>query len=74
MVIGFFIGIILLITLVIFSINPITQAVNNSIAKHNLIVEKRRLKKEKAERKEYELKAIRRENEELREKLKLEKK
>ena len=72
MVIGFFIGIILLITLAIFAINPITRAVNNGIAKHNLAIEKRRLKKEKAEKKENELEAIRKETEELREKLKLE--
>lgn len=72
MLIGFFIGIVLLITLVIFAINPITRAVNNGIAKHNLAVEKRKLKEEEAERKENELEAIRRETEELREKLKLE--
>lgn len=72
MLIGFFIGIVLLITLVIFAINPITRAVNNGIAKHNLAVEQRRLKEEEAERKENELEAIRRETEELREKLKLE--
>lgn len=72
MLIGFFIGIILLITLVIFAINPITRTVNNSIAKYNLAVEKRRLKEEEAERKENKLKAIRREAEELRDKLKLE--
>ena len=46
--------------------------VNNGIAKYNLAVEKRRLKEEKAERIENELKAIRMEAEELREKLKLE--
>lgn len=51
MLIGFFIGIVLLITLVIFAINPITRAVNNGIAKHNLAVEKRKLKEEEAERK-----------------------
>lgn len=72
MLIGFFIGIILLITLVIFAINPITRAVNNSIAKYNLAVEKRRLKEEEAERKENKLEAILKETEELREKLKLE--
>lgn len=72
MVIFFFISIIALIAIVLFTINPITQAVNNSIAKHNLAVEKRRLKEEKAERIENELKAIRREAEKLREKLKLE--
>lgn len=72
MLIGFFIGIVLLITLVIFAINPITRAVNNGIAKHNLAVEKRRLKEEEAERRENELEAIRKETEELREKLKLE--
>ena len=72
MLIGFFIGIVLLITLVIFAINPITRAINNGIAKHNLAVEKRKLKEEEVERKENELEAIRRETEELREKLKLE--
>lgn len=72
MVIVFFISIIALITIVLFTINPITRAVNNGIAKYNLAVEKRRLKEEKAERTEIELKAIRMEAEELREKLKLE--
>jgi F0F1-type ATP synthase membrane subunit b/b' len=72
MLIGFFIGIVLLITLVLFAINPITRAINNSIAKHNLAAEKRRLKEEEIERRENELEAIRRESEELREKLKLE--
>ena len=72
MVIVFFISIIALITIVLFTINPITRAVNNGIAKYNLAVEKRRLKEEKAERIENELKAIRMEAEELREKLKLE--
>ena len=72
MVIVFFISIIALITIVLFTINPITRAVNNGIAKYNLAVEKRRLKEEKAERTENELKAIRMEAEELREKLKLE--
>ena len=69
---SFFISIIALITIVLFAINPITRAVNNGIAKYNLAVEKRRLKEEKAERIENELKAIRMEAEELREKLKLE--
>ena len=72
MLIGFFIGIILLITLVIFAINPITRAVNNSIAKYNLAIEKRRLKEEETERKENKLKDILKETEELRKKLKLE--
>ena len=72
MLIGFFIGIILLIMLIIFAINPITQVVNNSITKHNLSVEKRRMKEEEVERIENELEAIRKEAEELREKLKLE--
>jgi uncharacterized membrane protein YhiD involved in acid resistance len=72
MLIGFFIAIILLITLVIFAINPITRAVNNSIARHNEAVEKRRIKKEETERKEKELEAVIKETEELREKLKLE--
>ena len=72
MLIGFFIGIILAITLVIFAINPITRAVNNSIAKYNLAVEKRRLKEEEAERRENKLEAILKEAKEPREKLKLE--
>lgn len=72
MLIGFFIGIILLITLVIFAINPITRAVNNGIARHNEAVEKRRIKKEETERKEKELEAVIKETEELKEKLKLE--
>lgn len=72
MLIGFFIGIILLIMLIIFAINPITRVVNNGIAKHNLSVEKRRMKEEEVERIENELEAIRKEAEELREKLKLE--
>lgn len=72
MVIVCFISIIALIAIVLFTINPITQAVNNSIAKHNLAAEKRRMKEEKAERIENELKVIRREAEKLREKLKLE--
>lgn len=72
MLIGFFIGIILLIMLIIFAINPITRAVNNGIAMHNLSVEKRRMKEEEVKRIENELEAIRREAEELREKLKLE--
>ena len=72
MVISFFISIITLIAIVLFTINPITRAVNNSIAKHNLAVEKRRLKEEKFKRIENEIKAIRMEAEELREKLKLE--
>ena len=72
MLIGFFIGIILLIMLIIFAINPITRVVNNGIAKHNLSVEKRRMKEEEVKRIENELEAIRKEAEELREKLKLE--
>ena len=72
MVIVFFISIIALITIVLFAINPITRAVNNGIAKYNLAVEKRRLKEEKAERIENELKSLRREAEELRDKLKIE--
>ena len=72
MVISFFISIITLIAIVLFAINPITQVVNNSIAKHNLAVEKRRQKEEKFKRIENEIKAIRMEAEELREKLKLE--
>lgn len=72
MVIFFFVSIIALIAIVLFTINPITRAVNNGIAKYNLNVEKRRLKEEEAERIENKLKAIRREAEELRDKLKLE--
>ena len=72
MVIVFFISIIALITIVLFTINPITRAVNNGIAKYNLAVEKRRLKEEKAERIENELESLRREAEELRDKLKIE--
>ena len=68
----FFISIIALIAIVLFTIKPITRAVNNGIAKYNLNVEKRRLKEEEAERIENKLKAIRREAEELRDKLKLE--
>ena len=68
----FFISIIALTAIVLFTINPITRAVNNGIAKYNLNVEKRRLKEEEAERIENKLKAIRREAEELRDKLKLE--
>ena len=68
----FFISIIALIAIVLFTINPITRAVNNGIAKYNLNVEKRRLKEEKFKRIENEIKAIRMEAEELREKLKLE--
>lgn len=68
----FFISIIALIAIILFTINPITRAVNNGIAKYNLNVEKRRLKEEEAERIENKLKAIRREAEELRDKLKLE--
>ena len=73
MVVVFFISsIIALIAIILFTINPITRAVNNSIAKHNLAVEKRRLKEEKFKRIENEIKAIQMEAEELREKLKLE--
>ena len=72
MLIGFFIGVILLIILIIFAIKPITRAVNNGIAKHNLSVEKRKMKEEEVKRIENELEAIRKEAEELREKLKLE--
>lgn len=72
MVITFFISIIALIAIVLFAINPITRAVNNGIAKHNLAVEKRRQKEEESERIENELEAIRRKSKELREKLKLE--
>ena len=72
MVIFFFISIIALIAIVLFAINPITRTVNNSIAKYNLAVEKRRLKEEEVERKENKLEAILKETEELREKLKLE--
>ena len=69
MLIGFFIGIVLLITLVIFAINPITRAVNNGIAKHNLAVEKRRQKEEEVKKRENELEEINKQIEELTEKL-----
>lgn len=69
MLIGFFIGIVLLITLVIFAINPITRAVNNGIAKHNLAVEKRKLKEEEVRKRENELEEINKQIEELTEKL-----
>ena len=61
MVIVFFVSIIVLIAIVLFTMNPITRAVNNCIAKHSLAVEKRRLREEEAEKIENELKAIRRE-------------
>ena len=69
MLIGFFIGIILLITLVIFAINPITRAVNNAIVKHNKVVEKRRLKEEEVKKRENELQEINKQIEELTERL-----
>ena len=72
MVIVFFISIIALITIVLFTINPITRAVNNGIAKYNLAVKKRRLKEQKAERIENERESIPMEAEELREILKCE--
>ena len=72
MVIVFFISIIALITIVLFTINPITRAVNNGIAKHNLAAEKRRQKEKESKRIENELESLRREAEELRDKLKIE--
>lgn len=69
MLIGFFIGIVLLITLVIFAINPITQAINNAIVKHNETIEKRRLKEEEVRKRENELEEINKQIEELTEKL-----
>lgn len=72
MVIFFFVSIIALIVIVLFTINPITQAVNNSIAKHNLAAEKRRQKEKESKRIENELESLRREAEELRDKLKIE--
>ena len=69
MLIGFFIGIILLITLAIFAINPITQAINNAIVKHNEAIEKRRLKEEEVRKRENELEEINKQIEELTEKL-----
>ena len=69
MLIGFFIGIILLITLVIFAINPITRAINNAIVKHNEAIEKRRLKEEEVRKRENELEEINKQIEELTEKL-----
>lgn len=68
----FFVSIIALIVIVLFTINPITRAVNNGIAKHNLAAEKRRQKEKESKRIENELESLRREAEELREKLKLE--
>ena len=72
MVIVFIISIIALITIVLFTINPITRAVNNGIAKHNLAAEKRRQKEKESKRIENELESLRREAEELRDKLKIE--
>ena len=72
MVIVFFLSIIALITIVLFTINPITRAVNNGIAKHNLAAEKRRQKEKESKRIENELESLRREAEELRDKLKIE--
>ena len=69
MLIGFFIGIILLITLVILAINPITQAINNAIVKHNEAVEKRILKEEEVKKRENELEEINKQIEELTERL-----
>ena len=68
----FFISIIALIAIVLFAINPIARAVNNSIAKHNLAAEKRRQKEKESKRIENELESLRREAEELRDKLKIE--
>lgn len=72
MVIFFFVSIIALIVIVLFTINPITRAVNNGIAKHNLVAEKRRQKEKESKRIENELESLRREAEELRDKLKIE--
>ena len=72
MVIFFFVSIIALIVIVLYTINPITRAVNNSIAKHNLAAEKRRQKEKETKRIENELESLRRESEELRDKLKIE--
>ena len=72
MVIFFFVSIIALIVIVLYTINPITRAVNNSIAKHNLAAEKRRQKEKESKRIENELESLRREAEELRDKLKIE--
>ena len=72
MVIFFFVSIIALIVIVLYTINPITRAVNNSIAKHNLAAEKRRQKEKESKRIENELESLRRESEELRDKLKIE--
>ena len=69
MLIGVFIGVILLITLAIFAINPITQAINNAIVKHNEAIEKRRLKEEEVRKRENELEEINKQIEELTEKL-----
>ena len=72
MLIGFFIGIVLLITLVIFAINPITRAINNAIVKHNEAVEKRRQKEEQVKELEELHKQIGELTEKLQEELKLE--
>ena len=69
MLIGFFIGIVLLITLVIFAINPITQAINNAIVKHNEAVEKRRQKEEEVKKRENELEELHKQIGELTERL-----
>ena len=69
MLIGVFIGIILLITLAIFAINPITQAINNAIVKHNEAVEKRRQKEEEVKKRENELEELHKQIDELTEKL-----
>lgn len=63
---------ILLIIIALFAINPIMRAVNSGISKHNDKVEKERIKQEEKDRKEAELEAIRKENVELKEKLKRE--
>lgn len=72
MLIGVFIGVILLITLAIFAINPITQAINNAIVKHNEAVEKRRQKEEQVKELEELHKQIGELTEKLQEELKLE--
>ena len=65
MVIFFFVSIIALIVIVLYTINPITRAVNNSIAKHNLAAEKRRQKEKESKRIENELESLRKESTEL---------
>ena len=72
MVILFFICLVLLIVIALFAIEPIMRAINSGIAKHNEKIKEKKIKQEEKERKEAELEAIRRENVELKEKLKRE--